>query len=106
MVSETFKIFIECSTKKLDDCKGEFVLTIYDTCYFLYEYNNTYRNIDINKLCMERNKTEIDLPTSFSDNVLVYLTMIFYPESKYETYPRLAEVPWKYSSEKKIKKKP
>lgn len=55
---------------------------------------------------MERNKTEIDLPTSFSDNVLVYLTMIFYPESKYETYPRLAEVPWKYSSEKKIKKKP
>lgn len=93
---------IHCYNRTNENCKGEFVLTIYDTCYFLYKVNFTYYNSDTNDLCMKKNQTEVDLPTKNADLVLLYVTEIFKSNVYKVEIPESVYVPWKYFSKCKF----
>lgn len=97
------KIFLECSNRSNDNCEGEFVLTVYDTCYFLYKVKEPYTLIEMNDHCLKRNQTEIDLPTLYPLRVLLYLNLIFKPKSEIDILR--FKFPWKFYSKIKMKNK-
>lgn len=88
---------IECSNRTKEDCLGEFVLSIFDTCYFLYNISQTYKIIEANELCLKKNKTEVDYPTRLSNDVLLHFLLVLSPiinnKPVWDQY-----VPWKYLS--------
>lgn len=67
-------LIIKCSNRNKENCDGEFVLNLYDTCYFMYDIKKDYGSLDSKYMCLEKNQTEVDLPTNFPDYVLLYFT--------------------------------
>lgn len=78
---------IKCSNEPYENCTGEFVLTIYDTCYFFHKINKIYRVFEKNNLCLERNQSEIDFPTVHPDVVIFYLLNIFNKDMEFDHEP-------------------
>lgn len=93
-----FDIILKCSNRTEFECKGKFVITLYDTCYFLHEIDRSYRNYETNDLCMKRNQTEVDLRTRYPLEVLAYLTLVFGRIQSDQTFVEGSYVPWKYLS--------
>lgn len=87
---------LKCLNETVKSCKGEFVLTILDSCYFFYKTYKTYYNRDTNDLCLKKNLTEVDFRSESAVNIFFYLTMVIYKET---AIVNNEIIPWKYFSE-------
>lgn len=88
-------MLIKCSNRTSEKCDGEFVLTIYDTCYFLYENDNIYKISEMNSFCQKKNQTEVDLSSKYPIFVYTFLWDIVFPINN-NSYI----LPWNYFSKK------
>lgn len=86
----------------MNECHGQIVLTIFDTCYIFHETRNFYQNFYTNKHCQTRNQTEVEFSSQYSYEILVYFIQLFNGKNNTEMSLEDIYVPWKYFS--KIKR--
>lgn len=89
---------IECFNTFQTNCSGDFVISVDDICYYVYEISKPYTISETNNLCLQRNNTEIDFSTKYVQLTFHYLLQIFYPEIKIEGLIFNFNVPFKYFS--------